>query len=211
MSKNIPLSRDTWFYIAHFLNKNDIACVKASCKTLDNWLCDHPRLAVDKISYSFWNYLIEELINEEDGCDDYCVFIESIDRGVKSFAQFAKRLKAAYPNIKELDFEQNYSCGVSRELSSKHWENDFIFFIRYLGLTYLKIEDTQSNFFRYLNWDNILDAMPDRSEYILLFDRLECDCFNCDVNYKDIIGNKCFKIKTRGTKKLVIHGDEHFK
>ena len=138
------LSKDVWFHIAHFLNKNDIACLKATCTIINTWLANHPRLVVDKIKYSFWNSLVEELIDDNGGSygtDDYCVFIEGIDRGVNDFTTFAKRLKAAYPNIKELDFEQNYSYTGE---DSYNWEKDFLFFLRYMGLTYLKIEDSQS-------------------------------------------------------------------
>jgi hypothetical protein len=207
--ETIPLSKDTWVHIAYFLNKNDIACLKSSCNALNKWLQNHPRLAVDNIPYMFW--LLEELMDDETGgCYggyDFCVFIESIDRGVMSFTYFAKALKEAYPNIKELDFKQNYSHSGNIDIYGKLWEKDFIFFIRYLGLTYLKIEDSQSSFFKHFNWDKILDAMPDRSEYILLCDRMDCDCFDCNANYKDIIDNQCFKIKTKGTKRLVIHGE----
>lgn len=213
---NVPLSKDTWVCIANFLNKNDIACLKASCKQLNKWLEDHPRLIVDKIDYEFWEPLLEKLIDETGGCygtDDYCVMIESIDRGVESFTQFAKSLKKAYPNIKELDFEQNYSYLEEHPEEASYAQQEFIEFIRYLGLTYLKIQDSQSGFFEYFEWEKILDAMPERSEYVVITEVYDCDygcvCYHYG-SYKDFMGgNGCsaFRIFEKDTKKLVVHCD----
>lgn len=197
------------------MNKNDIACLKASCKTLNTLIGKHPRLEVDNIQYEFWGPLLEKLINDEGGCyggDKYCVFIESIDRGVMSFTTFAKRLKEAYPNIKELDFEQNYSWLSDQRKGD--WisvaQEQFIEFINYLRLTYLKIEDSQSAFFRYFEWGKIFDAMPERSEYVVLCDTGGCDC-DCYCyghgSYRDYMGKECFKIIEKGTKRLVLHCD----
>lgn len=212
----IPLSKDTWIYVCNFLTKNDIACLKGSCQTLNTWIGNHPKLLVSYIGYEFWKDLIDSLSGyDEDRTyygDEYCVLIDSIDRGIKSFTKFAKCLKEAYPNIKELDFEQNYSYlwdYISDKSDDKTLINfaqkEFVNFIAYLELTYLKMCDFQSSFFNQFDWNKILDAMPHRSEYIIL-----CDTSSCELNsrhFKKHLENneKCYKILTKETKRLIIH------
>lgn len=84
MQYNLSLSKDIWWYIANkYLINIEIHSLMNCCKQLKVWLTNHPRLTVKYISYDFWNPLIEKLIDYEYTGDECCVYIESIDRGVR--------------------------------------------------------------------------------------------------------------------------------
>ena len=185
------LSKDIWLYITKFLIKNDIASLMATCTQINKHLIKCPKLVIYNVpSFTeFWESVYECLT--EDWSDDHCIFIDTIDRGVKSFVEFTDELVSAYPNMSELSFSQDYTWYAD----SKQIESDFCYFITKTNISYLKIQDSQSEFFHNLNWDNILNIMPPRSLYVIIFDQHNCDIFNNYPDYRDYLHKDCFQVK----------------
>jgi hypothetical protein len=102
---------------------------------------------------------------------------DEIDRGVEDFIYFANLLHKYYPDLTALTFRQNFSFDEDKEDMASLWEDDLIGFIKILNLSYLEMRDCQSDWFQSVNWQNVLDAMPDGSNYVI--SSMPGDCEPC--------------------------------
>lgn len=95
-----------------------------------------------------WSTLEKNLQAHIKPDDDGVISLEidaEIDRGVQDFEYLAKLLKEMYPKLQQLTFQQNFSYNEEHEYDYDWWEDNFIQFINILNLSYLKINDSQSN------------------------------------------------------------------
>jgi hypothetical protein len=172
------------------------------------------------IDYNIPWHIIKKSLDSHTKIDDNKVISleidAAIDRGVQDFEYLANLLKEMYPKLQQLTFQQNYSYNEEHEDDHEWWNNNFIQFIGILKLSYLKINDSQSDIFNYFNWDQILDVMPDGSKYIINrqasgeFDNYPnyCCCLANDRNETkyDICPNT--KIYNKNNSTLIVHLDQ---
>jgi hypothetical protein len=96
--------------------------------------------------------------------------IEYIDRGINSFLTFGNMLHSTFPNLKTLDFAQNYTYHqlYSNATNILHIEYlDFLNTLKMLKLKNFRLNDSQSSFFSLLKIDDIFENMPDDSLFVL--------------------------------------------
>ena len=165
-----------------------------------------------------WSTLEKSLKSHIKPDDDGVISLEidaEIDRGVQDFEYLAKLLKEMYPKLQQLTFQQNFSYNEDHDDDHEWIENNFIQFINILKLSYLKLNDSQSDIFNYFNWDKILDMMPEGSKYIINrqatgeFDNYPnyCQCtYDFDINKYEICPNT--KIYKRNNTTLIVHLDD---
>jgi len=134
---------------------------------------------------------------------------DEIDRGVKDFVEFAHLLHKYYPDLKELNFHQNYS--YNENIKGSAWEVNLIEFIKILNLSYLEMRDCQSEWFKLIDWNNVLEAMPEGSTYDISSMLSICEpCpIYCTCKVPCTENKICDGIQTlrKGTRTLNLHID----
>ena len=114
------------------------------------------------------------------------VIFSSIDRGIYDYKLFTLFLKKFFPKIKSMALRQKYS----------HFTVEtFTFFIRELKLKTLVIHDRSGEDYSDIDWNELLNIMPDESRYKFLLD-FEYQGDNeekikCKKDSKSIVVYKC--------------------
>jgi hypothetical protein len=129
-----------------------------------------------------------------------------IDRGIGSFKTFGNMLKSLFPKLKSLDFSQNYSYHpLARKNNNdqnvcKFEYDDFLFMLKILQLDNFRLDDCQSDFFKFLVIDDIFEVMPENSLFVLKHH----NSFSDEV--KEMINNKLKKYyEKRVSKEIYIY------
>lgn len=115
------------------------------------------------VYWSDWTYNseFEEMYDLEDGPDytdlSTSLVLKYVDRGVSDFKSFSNVLNQLFPNLKRLQWKQNYSVSTF---------NIFKAFVKHMKLEKLWIADWQTDFFdKNTHWKELFDVMPENSIY----------------------------------------------
>ena len=98
--------------------------------------------------------------------------IDYIDRGITSFKTFGNMLKSLFPNLKSLDFSQNFTFHplYQHNQNIRNIEyNDFLHMLKILQLDNFRLTDEQSAFFKLFSIDDIFEVMPENSLFVLTY------------------------------------------
>lgn len=93
--------------------------------------------------------------------------IEYVDRGVW-FKPFGRMLKHLFPNLKTLEFQQNWSYNPTGDKYTDYAE--FLDMLKLLQLNNFYLDDSQSTCFSILKADDIFNSMPENSVFVLKSD-----------------------------------------
>jgi hypothetical protein len=123
--------------------------------------------------------------------------IDYIDRGITSFIFFGNMLKSLFPNLKSLEFDQNFS-GESDDVYE-----EFLNMLKKLQLDNFRLCDTQSRFLKYLKINDIIECMPENSLFVLR--RVTSDDINDDELFDKINNNLKKYYEKIGSKEIYIY------
>lgn len=130
----------------------------------DGFVVEH--LSADKINpIGYLDYFLYICPKKNIDCSNIeYLKIEFVDRGVW-FKPFGNMLKQLFPNLKSLEFSQNWAYNPTGDIKTEY--NEFLQMLKQLQLNNFYLEDWQSQAFKILKADDIFDVMPENSVFVL--------------------------------------------